>query len=517
MINLFSPLRTVMIFIIFGIIWLITTESLLRFLAERIPALFWHGHFLKGIIFISINGLLLYWLLNKYITSLHHSENAYIRIFKESPHAMWIYDKNDLRFLKVNDAALNIYGYTMEEFMHMTILDIRPEEDIIKILNNQAVYSEGFHTDGTWRHLKKDGTLMYIQIQSFGTSYNGKEAEVVSIWDVTDKYLAEEALVQQEKLLNTIINSTEDLIWAVSADKQFIAFNNPFQNTIQNFMGVKLEVGDNLTKVETESDYLRWREFYDKGLRGEKQVIEEARELEGFGVAYAEITFNPIAVEGKITGVACFARDITERKQQEIQLKKALERYEIVSLATNDVVWDWDLTTNKVIWNANLKELFGYEEVDDNVSWWKKMVHPDDYAKTVFTLEEVIRTRLKQWEVEYRFKNAAGEYRYVNDRGYVLYNEDDQPARVIGAMQDIEDKKNYIEELQKVAHMSSHGMRRPVASMLGVVGLLNKENFADPGNLPLLEYVEKIAKEMDEILHVVADKCNAIFMDVEKE
>jgi PAS domain S-box-containing protein len=517
MINLFSPLRTVMIFIAFGILWIFTTDNLLRWLFGPSSTRIWVGHHIKGTTFMLICGALLYWLLKKYLTSLHHSENAYIRIFKESPHAMWIYDRNDLRFLKVNDAALSIYGYTMEEFMRMTILDIRPEEDIIKILNNQASYAEGFQTSGTWRHIKKDGTLMYIQIQSFGTSYKGKEAEVVSIWDVTDKYLADEALIQQEKLLNTIINSTADLIWAVSADKQFIAFNNAFHNTIQKYMGVSIQVGDNVTKVESESDNLRWRSFYDKGLLGEKQVIEEARELEGFGVAYAEITFNPIAVEGKITGVACFARDITARKQQEIQLKKALERYQIVSLATNDVVWDWDLATNKVIWNANLKELFGHEEVDEDVSWWKKMVHPDDYAKAVFTLEEVIKTRLKQWEVEYRFKNADGEYRYVNDRGYVLYNEDDQPARVIGAMQDIEDKKNYIEELQKVAHMSSHGMRRPVASMLGVVNLLNKENLAAPENMQLLEYVEKIAKEMDDILHVVADKCNAIFIDVEKE
>lgn len=506
MINLFSPLRTVMIFVIFGIIWLLTTETLLRNLSERIPTLFWHGHFLKGIIFICISGLLLYWLLNKYLTSLLRSENAYIRIFKESPHAMWIYDRTDLRFLKVNDAALSIYGYTMEEFMHMTILDIRPEEDIIKLLNNQAAYTEGFQNAGTWRHIKKDGTMMYIQIQSFGTSYKGKEAEVVSVWDVTDKYLADEALMQQEKLLHTIINSTEDLIWAVSADRKFIAFNNPFRNTIKMFMGADLEVGDSLNKAETESDYLRWRNYYERGLRGEKQVIEEGRELEGFGMAYAEITFNPISFEGNITGVACFARDITQRKQQEIQLTKALERYEIVSLATNDVIWDWDLNTNKVIWNANIKALFGYEEVDADVSWWRSKVHPDDYAKAVFTLE-----------VEYRFKNADGEYRYVNDRGYVIYNEEDQPSRVIGAMQDIEDKKNYIEELQKVAHMSSHGMRRPVASMLGVVSLLNKENLADPENVQLLEYVERIAKEMDDILHVVADKCNAIFMDVEKE
>ncbi|MRG44940.1 PAS domain S-box protein [Chitinophaga sp. SYP-B3965] len=498
MINLFSPLRTVMIFIVFGIIWIFTTDNLLLWLFGPASSRIWVGQHLKGTTFMLICGTLLYWLLRKYLTSLHHSENAYIRIFKESPHAMWIYSKKDLRFLLVNDAAVNIYGYSRQEFMLLRMSDLNPQEDDL-------------------RHVKKDGSLMYVQVQSFETSYGGEPAEVASAMDVTDKYLADEALHQQEKLLNTIINSSEELIWAVNADKEFIVFNNEFHDTIQKFTGTDIKLGDKLSMVEGELEYQRWRKYYEKSLLGQKLVKEDIRELAGFGISYSEITFNPIVFEGDIIGVACFARNITERKQQEIKLGKAVERYEIVSLATNDVIWDWDLATNKIIWNSNLQRLFGHDATNEDISWWKKMVHPDDYAQAVFTLEEVIRTRLTQWAVEYRFKNAEGEYRYVNDRGYVIYNDEGLPYRVIGAMQDIHEKKKFVEELKKVAHMSSHGMRRPVASMLGLVNLLNKEDLAHPDNAPLLVHVETLANEMDVILHEVADKCNAIFMVVEKE
>ena len=498
MINLFSPLRTVMIFLIFGFLWIFTTEFLLRALTERFPTLFWHGHYLKGVVFVSNIGLFLYRFLNKYLASLYHSENAYIRIFSESPHAMWIYNKEDLRILLVNDAAVNTYGYSRQEFLKMHMTDLNPKGDGI-------------------RYLKKDGSLMYVQVQSFGTSYKGEEAEVVSAMDVTDKYLADETLHQHEKLLNTIINSTDALVWAVNAEKQFIAFNQAFHDTIMKFTGTDIKLGDDLAMVEGELEYQRWRKHYEKSLRGERLMIEEARELEGIGLSWSEVAFTPIVFEGNIIGVACFARNITERKQQEIQLKNAVERYEIVSLATNDVIWDWDLATNKVLWNSNLQLLFGHDASNEDISWWKKMVHPDDYARAVFSLEEVIRTRLTQWEVEYRFMNAWGEYRYVSDRGYVIYNEEGLPYRVIGAMQDIDEKKKFVEELKKVAHMSSHGMRRPVASMLGLVGLMNKENLADPANAPLLVHVEKLAEEMDVILHEVADRCNAIFMEVQKE
>lgn len=512
MINLLTPARTVLIYFVFGLTWVLGTDSLLRWLSSHTPSMLWRGQYTKGVLFILISTSLLYWLLAKYKRSLESSETAYIRIFRQSPQPMWIYDRETLNFMDVNDAALNMYGYTLEEFLKMSILQIRPPEEVGRLLEAHKVLKDGFEDSGTWKHLKKDGSLMYMEVRTFATVYKGREADIVSVWNVTDKQQAFEALSQHKVLMDSMINSTEDLIWAVDDQLRFTAFNNAYHNAILHFTGVSLKPGTRPVLSADREELHRWEGYYRKSLQGEKQTIEESREMANFGLSTAEITFNPIINDGKITGVACFARDVSERKKQEIRLKRALDRYDLVSMATHSVIWDWDLKTNKVLWNNNLFTLFGYTDVSNNADWWKERVHPDDAAAAVKGLEDVISRQTEQWAVEYRFRCAKGNYRYVSDRGYVLYGEDGKPYRMIGAMEDIDDKKTYIEELKKVAHMSSHSLRRPVASMLGVMAALNKENLGHPDNLPLLAYIEKISKEMDEIIHDVAEKCNHIFV-----
>lgn len=515
MINLFSPLRTVLIYSIFGILWIFCTDSLLRWLSVKAPAIFWEGQHLKGVVFVLLSAALLYWLLQKYLISLRRSETAYLRIFRTNPVPMWIYDPDTFRFLEVNDAAVSTYGYSREEFRQMTVLDIRPADEVEKFVNSDHHRQDGYTPAGIWLHLKKDRSLIYVELKVYRTEYDGKSAVVASIRDVTDKYLADRALNRQQQLLSTIINSTDDLIWAVDTDLRFVAFNDAFKNTIRFFTGVDIRVGDPLIEAEGEVEYRKWQAYYQHSLQGHKQVIEEVREMNN-GLTYAEITMDPILSDGNVTGVACFAHNITERKEQEIQLKKMLERYDMVNLATNDVVWDWDLAANTVVWNRNLGMLFGHHNVTDHAGWWQQHVHPDDLDEIVQSLNDAVANGQKAWKVEYRLCRGDGIYRHVKDRGYVMYNDEGKPFRMIGAIQDIEDKKVYIEELKKVAHLSSHSLRRPVASMLGIVAMLNKDNFAHPDNIPLLEHVEKVAKEMDSILHVVAEKCNHIFRQTEK-
>ncbi len=514
MINLLTPARTVLIYFVFGLIWVLSTDSILRWLATHTPGILWRGQYTKGIVFVLISTALLYWLLAKYKRSLQKSETAYIRIFRQSPQPMWIYERDTLHFMDVNDAAVNLYGYSLEEFLKMSILQIRPPEDVEKVLEAHKKIGKGFADFGTWKHLKKDGTLMHVEIRTFGTVYKGRDVEIVSIWDVTDKHYTHEALSQQKALLDSMINSTEDLIWAVDNQLRFTVFNKAYHNAILHFTGVSLKPGTRPVLTTDQNELHKWERYYRKSLQGEKQTIEESREMANFGLSTAEITFNPIINDGKIAGVACFARDVSERKNQELRLKTALDRYDIVTIATRNVIWDWDLRTNEVIWNNNLYMLFGYRITNSDANWWKEHVHPDDEEIANKWLEEVISQQKEQWTVEYRFRCANGNYRYVSDRGYVLYGEDGRPYRMIGAMEDIDAKKTYEEELKKVAHMSSHSLRRPVASMLGVVAALNKEDLSHPENIPLLTYIEKIAQEMDDIIHDVAAKCNHIFREV---
>ncbi|RPE08629.1 PAS domain S-box protein [Chitinophaga lutea] len=515
MINLFSPLRTVLMYFLFGVVWILTTDSLLRWISENMPSFFWQSQKVKGIIFVTISASILYWLLQKYLKSLQSSEMAYMSIFKTSPNPMWLYDAETFHFIEVNDAAITTYGYSREEFRRMTILDIRPAEDIEKFMSGNHPAGSGFIPGTAWRHLKKDGSIIYVDIQAFHTEYKEKHVVVVSSRNITDKYLADQALSEQQQLLSTIINSTDDLIWAVDNNTRLVAFNNAFKNTIQQLTGIEAKPGVRVRDAEGEAEYKKWQQYYEDSLAGKKQILEEVREMDN-GVVYAEITMDPIIVDDHVIGVACFAHNITKRKEQELALTKVLERYDIVNMATNDVIWDWDLVNNTVVWNQNMQLQFGYEEVPDEVGWWEQRIHPDDVDEVLKSLYERIASKLSAWKMEYRFRHHNGTYRHVKDRGFAMYNEEGKAVRMIGAIQDVEDKKQYIEELKKVAQLSSHSLRRPVASMLGIVDLLNKEDFAHPDNAPLLGLVEKVAHEMDSMLHVVAEKCNRIFRQTEE-
>src|SRR4051794_36334179 len=102
------------------------------------------------------------------------------------------------------------------------------------------------------------------------------------------------------------------------------------------------------------------------------------------------------------------------------QLRTANERHEAAAKVINDVIWDWDLVTNRLWWNEGLKNVFGYSESDQTIESWTSRIHPNDYNRVTTTLEQVIANNQEKWSEEYRFLRADGTYAYVLDRGYTI-------------------------------------------------------------------------------------------------
>ena len=110
--------------------------------------------------------------------------DPYQLLFEVNPHPMWVYDLETLAFLAVNDTAVRRYGYSREEFLGMTIKDIRPPEDVPALLENVAQVSEGLDEAGVWRHRTKDGTLIEVEIVSRTLTFVDRKAELVLAQDV---------------------------------------------------------------------------------------------------------------------------------------------------------------------------------------------------------------------------------------------------------------------------------------------------------------------------------------------
>jgi PAS domain S-box-containing protein len=128
------------------------------------------------------------------------SEELYRKLFEANPHPMWAFDIETLRFLAVNDAAVAHYGYSRDEFLAMTIKDIRPPEDVPLLLARLAARPSGLNLGARSRHMKKDGTLINVEITSHPMEYAGHRAEIVLATDVSLRHQLDEELRQAQKI-----------------------------------------------------------------------------------------------------------------------------------------------------------------------------------------------------------------------------------------------------------------------------------------------------------------------------
>lgn len=138
-----------------------------------------------------------------------------------------------------------------------------------------------------------------------------------------------------------------------------------------------------------------------------------------------------------------------ERKRNELKLFESNRRYELLSQATNDTIWDWDLISNSVGWNDGIKTIFGYSnnEMKTDISWWREYIHPEDRERVVTKISRHLEAGLKTWKDEYRFRCVNGSYKYVFDRGFILFDNQGRPTRLIGAMQDLTDRRKLEQQL----------------------------------------------------------------------
>ncbi len=135
-------------------------------------------------------------LLEDEIFAAGRASQHYRLLFVANPHPMWIHDPETLRFLRVNDAAVEHYGYSREEFMSMTLHDLRPSEDIEAILR-EAAKKDSFTLSGPWQHRKKDGSEIQVDVAAHAIDFQGRSCRFVLVQDVTERQRLHSQLVHQ--------------------------------------------------------------------------------------------------------------------------------------------------------------------------------------------------------------------------------------------------------------------------------------------------------------------------------
>jgi PAS domain S-box-containing protein len=211
-------------------------------------------------------------------TDLINSEEKYRELFHHNPMSMWMYDILTLQIIDVNEAAILHYGYSRDEFLSMTILQLRPKEDIPKILDAVKDYNRGMKASGIWRHLKKDGTEILTAITSHTVEYESRKCRLILADDVTDKIAAEEKLNASNKQLREL---SAYLSTVREEERKHIA-REIHDELGQQVTGVKIDISLLKKKImttnpELEHEFLQVGDLLDQTVKTIRRISSELR------------------------------------------------------------------------------------------------------------------------------------------------------------------------------------------------------------------------------------------------
>ena len=245
--------------------------------------------------------------------ALRKSEAQYRLLFESNPQAMWVYDLTTLRFLAVNDAAVRHYGYSRAEFLDMTIKDIRPPQDVKLLEEYLASDNPELDHAGEWRHQKRDGTIINVDVTTNRLSFAGRPAEFVLVQDVTERKKAETALRISEDRYRDLVDNSHELICTHDLEGRVLSVN-PWAARVLGYPQ------DSLVGINIRDGLLpEYRDQFDDYLHTVK-AEGSARGVMKVRTATGEVRlweyYNTLRTEGVETPIVRgMAHDATERRR----------------------------------------------------------------------------------------------------------------------------------------------------------------------------------------------------------
>ncbi len=253
------------------------------------------------------------------------SEGQYQLLFEGNPHPMYVSHTETLEFLAVNRAAIEQYGYTRDEFLEMTILDIRPPEDGEALRASIRRSTAPGGPRGTWRHRRKDGSLLDVEVTVQQLMFQGQPAIVVLAVDVTAQQRVEEALRRSEERYRDLFENAWEPIATVDLDDTITEVNAAFELMLGYSRGELL--GTSIRSYMTATSRKTAAVERDRKLSGEAKgttYVQEFIAKDGHSVI-VEVSTRVIEEDGRPIGVQGTCRDITARTEVEKELRRLAE------------------------------------------------------------------------------------------------------------------------------------------------------------------------------------------------
>lgn len=390
--------------------------------------------------------------------------DQYETILDSTPDAIYQLD-TDGRIVQANDAGVELLETDRSELIGSHAREYVGEKEYqlgIEKLRAQLIEKGQTHSVVDVTVETPDGTSIPCETRVLALRSDGElDGTVVLMRDVREKREQEQRLHERDELLRHLNENLGVVFWVDGLDGQLEYASSAFDE----FWGrPRDELYENdaafLETVHPE-DRERIREAHEKKIADPDSYDEEYRIVRPDGeVRWIHSQGFGVYENGELKRTVGISQDITERKEREQEIQELTEQLELAVEGANLGIWDWELPSGRLEFNAQLPEMLGYskETFESHIDAWRKRVHPDDLDEVKATMDSHRDGESNYYDIEYRMKTADDGWKWIRDVGRIVErDEDGTPVRAVGIHLDVDERKSYERALENERDMFAQG------------------------------------------------------------
>jgi len=368
--------------------------------------------------------------------ALSVNEEKYRSLIEQASDGIVITDLEG-NILEVNNSIAVLCGYTIEEMQGKHLYDFIPRDEMKTNPLRFKELMEGKSLLYERKLLKRDGTLVDIEVNSKMAS---SQTLIGFIRDISERKKHEAALQYQASLLQNV----SDAITSFDVNRNIVSWNRACEElygfTAEEALGKRIPDLVTFKFPDTTTEEVFKQLFSIGSWKGEFNFKHPKTNETVFLLSNLNVLKNE---HGVVNGFILTSKNLTSRIQAEELIRKSNERFELIAQSTNDAVWDHNFLLNETWGNNKLYDLYGIEPGKQKINFemFLERLHPEDRPGIVKRMNSVIAVKGDFISEEFRFKTAGG-YKFFYDRSYIKYDAEGKPLRILGAMQDITEREN---------------------------------------------------------------------------